>query len=176
MGQKCGSTNTTTGRPCQHDKGSCPFPAHREPAGSVDGAGLKTGRPSKFNADRAMAAIHAAEIGTSVEGCGRAAGVAGQTIHDWSDNPELEFDHPKTGETINFSERFGRARYIGEQSLLEGGIDENSGEDSQFIRFLLATSYGYQKTEGVEVTGGGGGPLEINIREEVIKTGYDDKD
>lgn len=178
MSEKCGYEGTTTGNPCQHDKGTCPFPSHRTPPGEPAENPEHYGRPTKFNAERAQAAIKAAKIGSSIEGCARACGVSGDTVHDWKDDDELTFEDPDTGETIQFGEAFRRARFIGERDIIEGARDETSTEDAQTARFLLSTSYGYQKTEGREISGSGGGPIEtqIQINEEVIKTGYDDDD
>ena len=129
------------------------------------------GRPTKFTDERARAALDAAREGKSKAGCERAAGVGDGTIDRW-----LESDRTfetEQGLHDRFARAFRRARAKGETRLVGGGLN---GEeiDSSMAKFLLSTSYDYVKTERREVTGGGGGPVEITFSEEVVETSWGD--
>lgn len=112
------------------------------------------GRPSKFNDERARAACRAARGARSKRGCARAAGIGKSTLNRWVEkNPTFRTE---SGERAEFRDAFRRARSDGEQLLVEGGLrperpDGESDIDSQHCRFLLATSYGYEKTERRDV-------------------------
>ena len=146
----CGSTDTNSGEPCQnaagHGTDSDIGPCHLHPA---------RGRPSKFNEERREAILEAARRGTTVEGCARAAGIHHSTLYDWLDS----FD--------DFSEAFNRARAEGEQRLVE----EVAVEDPKFI---LERSFDWVKTQEVQHTGDGGGPLQIQFDEQVVTTEWGD--
>jgi len=144
---------TTSGGACQNpttedgDPGRCWIPSHND----AD-AENPTGRHSKFTAERAEEVKQAARQGMSKAGCARAAGVGEATLQRWlEDNDE-------------FRSGFTRARSEGEQKLVTGPLfsdEEASREmDGQHARFLLSTSFDYQKTEKKEledVTEGDGG-------------------
>lgn len=80
--------------------------------------------------------LDAAREGRSIAGCARAGGVAESTLHRWLNDPEKS----------DFSERFTRARAEGERTLIERVKEQQGG-----ARFLLAASFGYQKTSRHEV-------------------------
>lgn len=152
----CGYEDTTTGQPCRHPAGSCPVTSHAEAA--PDG-GNPQGRPSKFTDDRAQAAIEAAELGKSIRGCERAAGVSHGTIDNWLDrNPRFE---TADGDERQFFSSFRRARGVGETTCIENGRSEDG--DASFEKFLLASSFDYKKTEKRELTGDEGGAIEVSI-------------
>jgi len=154
--------------PCEHPAGSCPVASH-----SDDDAENGQGRPSKFTDDRAQDAIEAAREGLSKAGCERAAGVGDGTLTNW-----LEADPTFTdvdGEERQFLRAFRRARRVGESSLVEGGLYDDD-VDSSMAKFLLASSFDYKKTEQREVTGDGGGPVEIAINETVVETPHSEED
>lgn len=100
----------------------------------IDGHGKAGpgGRPSKFNEDRKAAILDAAESGTTVEGCARAAGIGVSTLYDWLDQ------YPE------FSESFNRARARGEAELVREVVKRDP-------KFILERSYDYVKTERHEV-------------------------
>lgn len=143
--EKCGYEDTTTGQPCRHPAGSCPVPTHTEAA--PDG-GNPQGRPSKFTDERARDAIEAARESKSEAGCARAAGVSHTTIQNWQERDPTFTD--EDGKQRSFLAAFTRARADGESMLIEGGLREED-VDSSMAKFLLASSYGYQKSEKREV-------------------------
>jgi hypothetical protein len=159
----CGHPTTDGGR-CQNpvtEGDSCWIDSH---GGDVDGHG----RPSKFTEQRAERAIDAAREGKSKRGCARAAGVSKSTFDDWLDeNPPLEGG--------DFRPAFRRARAEGESTLIDGGLRDDDVNTSM-AKFLLASSFDYQKSEKREVdashehTGEGGGPIQIEFQEEVVET------
>lgn len=129
----CGA-ETNDGSPCQHPAGSCPVPSHDDPT-----ATNPQGEPSKFDDEAREAALGAAREGKSKAGCARAAGVDESTLRGWLDRHE------------SFSRAFAQARAEGESRLLDGGL---TGEvDPTMARFLLASSFGYVKTEKREHEG-----------------------
>lgn len=140
---------TTDGHPCQNppgENGRCWITSHNP----GDGDDNPQGRPSKFSDDRASDAIEAATEGKSKAGCARAAGVDKATLERWLDsNPEL----PDGG---SFRNAFMRARAEGESKILEGGLYDEDVNPSM-AKFLLASSFGYQKSEKreLETTGDG---------------------
>lgn len=169
----CGHpTQGGDGPPCQNppgENGRCHIPSHNDPGAE------NPGRPSKYTEERAREAIDAAADGFSKAGCARAAGVGEQTLLDW-----LAEDHAVDGE--NFSEAFMRARHKGERTLVKGPLVDHPDApgggpevDGQHARFLLATSFDYQKTEKREledVTEGDGG-FGTNI---IVSGEYDPDD
>jgi len=130
----CGA-ETTSGDPCQNpagEGGSCWIPSHNDPD-----AENPSGRPSKLTDDRREAALEAAREGKSKAGCARAAGVAKSTLSDWVDAND------------EFRNGFRRARAEGESELVRGGLTDDD-VDSSMAKFLLATSFDYQKTEKID--------------------------
>jgi|GEM_PF-1808854 len=166
----CGA-DTTGEEPCQNpagENGRCWIPSHNDA-----GAENPAGRPSKFNDQRALDAIEAAREGLSKAGCGRAAGVADGTIQNWLDaNPTFTDEE---GEEREFFRAFMRARRVGETNLVQGGLyDEDT--DSSMAKFLLASSFDYKKTEQREVTGEGGGPVQVDVNETIVETPHSEED
>jgi hypothetical protein len=151
----CGYEGTTTGQPCQHPAGSCPVPSH-----SDDDAENPQGRDFSLDESDHDDILEAAEMGKSETGCARAAGVS------WPELDRYLDAHP------SFRSAFRRARAEGESEW----IDEGRGDDgdASFAKFMLASSYEYKTTEKKEVTGEDGGPVEINLTETVVETGYDE--
>ena len=98
---------------------------------------------TKYNEDwRIKEIMQAAREGVSIAGCARAGGISHETLCQWrNNNPE-------------FSERFERARSEGERRLVKD-------VGTQRPDWLLATSYGYKKTEGKEISGPEGRPIAI---------------
>jgi len=148
----CGSTETTSGEPCQNKAGSCPWHEGDEKP--------DTGRPTLFNDERAQKAIKAAQNGQSKAGCERACGVGNGTINTWLDKNPTFTD--KDGEEQNFFQAFRRARNEGENKLIKNGLYDPE-TDSSMAKFLLSSSFDYVKTEKQEVTGEGGGGIVIDL-------------
>lgn len=127
------------------------------------------GRPTKFDDERARAAIRAAREGKSEAGAARAAAVAPNTINNWKDrNPTFEAE---SGEEREFLQAFMRARSEGESKLVNGGL-RNDDVDSSMAKFLLSTSFDYVKTERTELTGEDGGAIEVES--DVVEVTEDD--
>ncbi|WP_330633703.1 hypothetical protein [Halocatena halophila] len=106
------------------------------------------GRPSKYNDERARAAIEAAREGKSRSGCARAAGVDEGTIRNWLSDRE------------DFFRAYTRARAKGESRLIRGGLHDPD-VDSSFAKFLLASSFDYATTEKREHSGPGGDSIPV---------------
>jgi transposase-like protein len=130
----CGVT-CGDGSPCQNragDNGFCWIPSHN-PEGDDENP---DGRPELLDEYREDV-IDAARRGKSIAGCGREAGVDESTIRGWIERHE------------EFSRAFRRSRAEGEDEW----IDEGRGDDGDpsFAKFMLSSSYGYQKSEKREV-------------------------
>jgi hypothetical protein len=111
--------------------------------------------------------LSAARDGFSKAGCARAAGVDEKILRRYLDAHD------------DFRRAFMRARHDGERTLLKGPLvereDERESIDGQHARFLLSTSFDYQKTEKREledVTEGEGG-FGTNI---IVSGEYDPED
>jgi len=133
----CGA-ECVDGSECQHPAGSCPVPSHH-----TDGADNPQGRDFVLGEDDHGEILDAARSGLSKAGCARAAGVEKPSLLRYLDQ------HP------GFRTAFRRARAEGEQRLIEGALfrDQDAREqmDGQHARFLLSTSFDYQKSEKREV-------------------------
>ena len=133
----CGSTNTSTGEPCQRPAGWGTDrdygPCKQHP---------RDGRPSKFTPERRDQVIQRAKKGASKEGCARAAGISYRTLHRWLERGE---ESGEDGDPYwQFCQAFNRARATGEDELLDR-VKESKPE------FLLERSYDYTKTEEHDV-------------------------
>lgn len=140
----CGHpTEGGDGPPCQHpatDGDSCWIDSH---GGHADPGG----RDWAIDADDHETILTAAREGLSKAGCARAAGVDEKSLARYLDADEHD----------EFRRAFMRARHAGERRLATGPLVDREGEpdmDGQHARFLLSTSFGYQKTEEREITGG----------------------
>lgn len=155
----CGAA-TTTGEPCRNpagENGRCWIPSHNDPDAQNPG-----GRPSKFDDERARAAIEAAREGLSRAGCERAAGVGDGTLANWLDqNPTFT---GADGQEREFFRAFRRARREGESTLIRDGL-RDADTDSSMAKFLLSTSFDYVKTERREHEHSG----DLEVRSEVIE-------
>jgi len=127
-GDICGSTDTSTGEPCQNPAGSCPW---HDTEDKPD-----TGRPELLDEYREDL-LDAARRGKSIAGCGREAGVPESTIRGWLERHG------------DFSRAFRRARAEGEDEWIDEG--RGGDGDSSFAKFMLSSSYGYQESEKREV-------------------------
>ncbi|EMA38460.1 helix-turn-helix domain-containing protein [Halococcus hamelinensis] len=133
----CGSTNTSTGEPCQRPAG---WGTDRDYGPCTQHP--REGRPSKFTDSRKDQAIQRARIGATLEGCARAAGISYRTLRNWLDRGE---ESGEDGDPyFQFFQAFNRARGSGEGDLLER-VKEQKPE------FILERSYDYTKTEEHDV-------------------------
>lgn len=108
----------------------------------------RSGRPTKFNDERAQEAIAAAKECKSIAGCGRACGVVPNTVKNWlSKNPTFT---DESGEEQEFLQAFLRARAKGETLLTRGSLTRPDDIDGAHARFLLKTSFGYQDVDRIE--------------------------
>lgn len=156
----CGA-DTTDDQPCQNpagDDGSCWIPTHGSDDDDLENP---QGRDFAIGEDDHEAILEAAREGKSERGCARAAGVS-----SWAQLDRYLEAHP------DFRSSFERARARGESELIEGGLRDED-VDSSMAKFLLASSFGYKKTEKREVTGDGGGPVEVEFHEEVVETPWE---
>lgn len=132
------------GEPCQlsgsRDDGRCHH--HTE----IKSKRANGGRPSLFN-DYRDDVLDAAEEGLTVEGCARTAGVGVSTLYEWLDDRE------------DFAEAFSRARARGERTLIRRALTDED-VDPRTARFLLERSFGYTKSQELEVEAEG---LTINV-------------
>ena len=144
--EQCGH-ETADGTECQlppsQPDGRC---HHHTDATEVDSGG----RPSKFTDERAREAIAAAELGKSIAGCGRDAGVDEKTVRNWRDTEGIAFEGPD-GNEYDFFRAFRRARGSGETYYIREGRRAEGEVDPSFAKFMLASSYDYTKTEKQEL-------------------------
>jgi hypothetical protein len=136
----CGA-ECVDGSECQHPADSCPVPSH-----SDADADNPQGRDFVLGPEDHDALLTAARDGFSKAGCARAAGVQKQNLERYL-NAEKNAD---------FRDAFMRARHEGERKLVTGPLrgpeDPDEPEwDGQHARFLLASSFGYTKTEKREL-------------------------
>ena len=120
--------------------------------------------PAKLNAETKSTLIGAAQEGAHKEHCAQIAGITEQTLRNWlnwgQEDAENDIDSPCAELFLDFQ----RARGA-------GAVRRLKDVDSKFV---LERSYGYTKTETHEVTGEGGGPLEVTINESIIETDYEE--
>lgn len=139
---------------CGYEKADgepCQLPASREDGRchhhtEIDEERANGGRPSIFDEYRDDV-IEAAEDGLTIEGCARTAGVGVSTLYEWLDERE------------DFAEAFNRARARGERRLIRQALTDDD-VDERTARFLLERSFGYTKSQELELEGDG---LTINV-------------
>jgi len=142
MPDECGyPTEGGDGPPCQNpagENGRCWIPSHTDPD-----AENPQGRDFKIDEADHDDILDAARMGASKAGCARAAGVKKPSLLRYLDAHD------------SFRTAFMRARSDGEQRLLSGPLfnedDAPREMDGQHARFLLSTSFDYQKTEKQEI-------------------------
>lgn len=151
----CGAP-TTDDEPCQNpsgENGRCWIPSHNPDSDEEN----PQGRDFTLTEDDHDDILAAARLGASKRGCARAAGVSLSQLQRYLDARE------------DFRVSFERARAHGEAELIEGGLRDDS-VDTSMAKFLLASSFDYKKTEKREVSGDGGGPIQVHFSEEVVET------
>jgi hypothetical protein len=150
----------TPSGPCQNpptEGERCWIPSHGDPD-----AENPHGRDFALGPEDHDDILESARAGMSKSGCARAAGVSKSQLDRYVDA------HP------DFRSEFARARAKGEQRLVSGPLmrdpDAPREMDGQHARFLLATSFGYEKTEKREVDMDADveGEVSVNINREVV--------
>lgn len=131
MSDQCGSTDTTSGEPCQFSPGeSCP---HHDESENL---------PDKFTTQRTKRLIEAARMGALKKDIANYGGITHKTLNNWL----REGEERGEGELFEFYQDFTRARGEGAMNKLkEAGAE-----------FVLERSYGYTKSQEIEHSGEGG--------------------
>lgn len=123
------------GSKCQHPAGwgtesdIGPCKTH-DPTADVDVGG----REFTLSEDDHKDLLDAARVGKSLRGCARSVGVSHNELRRYLDAHD------------SFRTNFARARGEGERKLIEEGL-RDADTDSSMVRFLLARSFDYVKTE-----------------------------
>ena len=131
MTDKCGSTDTASGDPCQNPgsepDGKC---WHHTEAGEQRNGG----RPPKLDKQREEQICQAIENGKSVTSAARMAGVHPATVYAWVDRGEDQ----EAGVYADFHERFVRARGYGEDTYfnLVFQIAKDEGDTATLLSML----------------------------------------
>jgi len=133
-GDTCGA-ETAGGTACQlpasFDDGRC---HHHTDAADTDSGG----REYAIDASDHEEILSAARDGLSKSGCARAAGTSLTALRRYLD------EHP------DFRRTFAQARGAGERRLARDGLLDDE-VDTSMAKFLLSTSFDYQKTEKKEL-------------------------
>lgn len=120
--------------------------------------------PKKLDEETKNTLIGAAQEGAFKEHCAQIAGLAPRTLRRWLEWGEEDVDAEIDSPCADLYVRWQRARGA-------GAVRRLKDVDSKFV---LERSYGYTKTETHEVTGEGGGPLEVTINESIVETDYEE--
>ena len=131
----CGSTDTSSGDPCQFSPGeSCPWHDVEEQP--------ETGRPSKLSYERQEKIATALESGKSLNSAARMAGVTPQVVYNWLDRGEAEKENGEDNEYVEFLERITRAKGHGEDFYFNMALQlAKENEDHRFIASLMKQRY-----------------------------------
>lgn len=122
--------------------------------------------PRKLDEETRQSLIGAAQTGAFKRHCAEVAGITPQTLRNWLSQGE---EHTSKGVETPLAEfylRFQRARSAGAVSKLRDVDPE----------FILERSYGYTKSQEVELSGEGGSPIVIPINETVVETSYSEQE
>lgn len=157
--ETCGSTNTTSGQPCQNPKDSCPWHNVENPP--------KNGRDSKLTKQREEQIASALESGKSMTSAARMAGVSRNTVYSWLERGEDQDE----GVYADFHDRIRRARGHGEDFYFSLALEMAKEDgDHRFIASLMKQRYPDSWAEGED---GPGVDTEqgtvINLPESVTK-------
>jgi len=156
----------TPNGPCQNpatEGDSCWIESH---GGHASGHG----QPKKLKGDsdeqerRRQILFAVAGDGLKVHHQASLAGVSTETLRRSLCCVENPSDPRLDEDPCDFCGNYARARARGAREVLSDCKTE----------FVASASYGYTKTEKREVTGEGGGPLELNVNETVVETDYED--
>jgi hypothetical protein len=157
----CGSTNTTSGDPCQNPADSCPW---HEVDETPD-----TGRPSKLSYERQEQIAAELEAGKSLNSAARKAGVTPQTVYNWLDRGEVEKQNGNENAYTEFLERITRAKGHGEDFYFNLALElAKENGDHRFIASLMKQRY--PDSWGDTETGVEADTLNIQVSEQVKST------
>lgn len=159
--EPCGSTNTTSGEPCQFKPGdSCPW--H-----DVDKT-PDTGRPTKLSYERQEKIANAIEQGKSINSAARMVGVDPTTVHGWIDRGESEIEAGNENEFTEFYHRLTRARGHGEDFYHNLALElARENEDHRFIASLMKQRY--PDSWGDTETGVESGEVTVKLERDVVQ-------
>lgn len=121
--------------------------------------------PRKLDEETRQALIGAAQTGAFKRHCADVAGIARSTLWEWLNQGEEHAANGMNTPLADFYRTFQRARGAGAVSRLREVDPE----------FILERSYGYTKSQEVELTGEGGGPIEISLNETIVETSYSEE-
>lgn len=121
--------------------------------------------PRKLTEEARSKILGAAQRGAFKQTCAAIAGVTPQTLRNWLNQGEQHVQDGLDTPLSEFYLAFQRAHAQGEVSTLQDCSSE----------FLAERAYGYTKTQELQHTGSGGGPLEIAINEEIVETPYSEE-
>lgn len=153
-------TDETCGHPtvddseCQNaagENGRCWIPSHNPDSDDEN----PQGRDFTLDENDHDDILEAAEKGKSKAGCARAAGVSHSQLQRYLDAHD------------DFRSAFERARAAGESKLIEGGLYREE-VNSSFAKFLLASSFDYQKSEKREVDANHEHTGNLEVTSEVV--------
>jgi transposase-like protein len=160
----CGAETAGTDEPCQNpagENGRCWIPTHQP--GAVDDVENPNGRPSALNQETKEAIYAAVGSGLKVAHVAAAAGVSAQTLRRWTCCIDDLGEAVPDDDPCNFCEGYAQAHAEGAREVLEECRPE----------FRASASFGYNKTEGRELTGEGGGPVAVEFNETVHETDWE---
>ena len=159
----CGSTDTTSGEPCQFSPGdSCPW--HNDDKETPD-----NGRPTKLSYDRQEKIATAIEAGKSLNSAARMAGVDPSTVYGWIDRGEAAKEDGKENEFVDFYERLTRAKGYGEDFYFGLALElAKENEDHRFIASLMKQRY--PDSWGDTETGVDADTVKLEVSERVSKS------
>lgn len=158
----CGSTETRSGEPCQRDAG---WGRDADGGPCVDHADTdaSTGRQSSLDEETKEAIYAAVGSGLKVDHVAAAAGVSAQTLRRWTCCIDDLAEAVPDDDPCKFCEGYAQAHAEGAREVLEECRPE----------FRASASFGYNKTEGREVTGEDGGPVAVEFNETVHETDWE---
>jgi len=119
-------------------------------------------RERQLDAELTDAIYAAVGSGLKVGHVAAAAGVSADTLRRWTCCIDNLANPVPTESACDFCEGYAHAHAEGAREVLDDCRPE----------FRASASFGYNETQ--EVSGEGGGPVEINLSETVVETGYNE--
>jgi len=155
----CGSTDTSSGDPCQFSPGdSCPW--HNEDKETPD-----NGRDSKLTKEREENIAQAIENGRSMTAAARMASVSRNAVYSWIEKGETQDE----GIYSDFHDRITRARGQGEEFYLRTALQmAKENDDHRFIASLMKQRY--PDSWGDTETGVEADTVKLEVSERVADT------
>jgi len=154
----CGSTDTSSGEPCQFSPGdSCPWHNTDNPPDN--------GRDSKLSKEREEKIAQAIEAGKSMTIAARKAGVSRNAVYSWIEKGEDQDE----GIYADFHDRIMRARGEGEDFYLSLALKmAKENGDHRFIASLMKQRY--PDSWGETDTGVDADTVKLEVSERVAET------